>query len=358
MRIPRVLVPVIWILVMSGCAAKHTPSPSQAIPPTPAPSPPFRARNITAVGSTLWVCGDSEGIARSSDGGATWTLSHSRSDGQALSDINFVNEKVGQAIGDKSLLFSTTDGGNTWMARDAGGTVQHFSFADASHGIIVTSDEVLDVSDGILNEVEGIAAVNGLVKLTRDGGAHWEDVGALRSDEALRSFSEILSVAALNATHYLIAFRHPQVAVGYAVTSDAGKTWRLVQVPNTHATRVFVHEGEYWAFGIEYLNREDHGGYSAAVSLHSKDGKTWLHGQRGPYEFNTCNQQGCSLWDGAAVNLYGERARFWILPEFGYLPRKWAIAENRVCVVDQELACSSISTSDETPLRPARPRLH
>ena len=209
----------------------------------------------------------------------------------------------------------------------------------------------------MLDEVQGTAAVNGVVKLTRDGGEHWDGVTAMRSDNALRPFSDILSVAALDSLHYLVAFRQPQVAVGYAVTQDGGKTWKLVQVPNTYATRVFVHEGEYWAFGIEYLNREDHGGYGAPVSLHSRDGETWIHGARGPNEFSTCTRQGCSLWDGLLENLYGQQPKFWILPPIGSLQRKWAIAANHACVLDAALTCSTISVSDEAPPRPDSARV-
>jgi hypothetical protein len=39
---------------------------------------------------------------------------------------------------------------------------------------------------------------------------------------------------------------------------------------------VFVHEGEYWAFGHELVHREKGGGYGVPLTLHSKDGETWV----------------------------------------------------------------------------------
>jgi len=355
MRVTAAIAILSLTTLVIGCSAKRPPAPSQSVPQPSAAntsSLPFHASDITAVGDSFWVCGDGEGIAHSTDGGATWALSHKDPNGRPLSEISFANEKVGHAVGDDGLLLATEDGGRTWEARNGGGKIRHFSFVDSRDGIIVTSDKVLEPMNAMLDEVQGVAAVEGVVKLTHDGGLHWEEAEALRSDAALHPFSEILSVAALDSYRYLVAFREPQVAVGYAVTQDAGRSWKLIQLPNTYATRVYVHEGEYWAFGIEYLHREDHGGYGAPVSLHSKDGETWIHGARGPNEFATCTSQGCALWDGLVEDLYGEKARFWASPEHGFLSRKWAIASNRECAVDRDLVCAPVSRSDQPPPRP------
>jgi len=355
---PRVFVLFFLVLLISGCGPKGGKAP-QVIPQKPIWTPvslPFRPRNISAVGRTIWVCGDNEGIARSFDAGATWAVTHSNPHGQSLIQIGFVNEKVGHAAGGKSLL-STMDGGRTWKSQDVAGTVRQFSFADESTGIIEISDEVLETNGGMLDEVQGSAAVDGVVKITHDAGEDWEDVSALRSDERLRAFADILFVAALNPSHYLVSLRQPQVAVGYAVTNDAGKSWSLVQLPDTYATRVYVHEGEYWAFGIEYLNREDHGGYGAPVALHSADGEKWVHGLRGPHEFATCTPQGCSLWDGLVEDLYGQTVKFWTMPEYGKLNRRWALSGNRVCAVDEMLICAPASETEVILPMPARPRV-
>ena len=361
---PKFFILLAMVLTLNGCAAKHPQAPPLKTPQVtsqaaafPQTSLPFKARNISAIGDVFWICGDNEGLARSTDGGATWILSHQRENGESLSDVSFVTDKIGQAVSNDGLLLETSDAGLTWTSREAGGPIRHFSFASASNGIVAISHTVLAPTMGMLDEVQGTAAINGAVKLTADGGEHWDEVTAFRSQDALRPFSDILSVAALDSLHYLVAFRQPQVAVGYAVTQDGGKTWKLVQVSNTYATRVFVHEGEYWAFGIEYINREDHGGYGAPVSLHSKDGENWIHGARGPNEFSTCTRQGCSLWDGLIENLYGPQPKFWILPANGSLQRKWAIAANHACVLDSGLTCSIISVSDEAPPRPSSARV-
>ena len=259
---------------------------------------------------------------------------------------------MGHAGGEGGLLLSTVDGGQTWVSHDLGpDTVQAFSFSDAAHGIAVLSGRRGKTGIGMLDEVQGTPFLNSTVKLTHDGGQHWEDATSLKTDEELRRYTEVLSVAALDPTHYLIGIRQPQIAVGYAVTSDAGRLWKLVHLDDVYATRVFVHDGEYWAFGIEYLDREKGGGYSAPVSLHSKDGENWVHGLRGPNEFPNCNFQGCYLSDGVVENLYGQRAKFWVLPRDGTMTKTWAIAGNFACMVAETAKCGLVEVTEEPPAR-------
>ncbi len=342
----RNLPPILLLLaVLGGCTKKV----QQVPPPAPRPlgerqwsdtHPPFRPVSIAAIGNTLWICGADEMIASSSDGGTTWRIKHQNRGGRGLVSIGFVNEKLGHASGDSGLLLSTRDGGETWLSQDLGTvTVRTFSFSDAAHGIAVLSDRVGRPEIGILSEVQGVPFLQTTVKVTSDGGQHWQEASALKMTDELRLYTEVLSAAALDPMHYLLGIRQPQVAVGYAVTTDGGNTWKLVHLDNVFATKVFVHDGEYWAFGIEYLNREKGGGYGAPVSLHSTDGRTWVHGVRGPSEFSSCTSQGCYLWDGVVEDLYGEQPKFWVLPQDGTMTREWAIAKSHACMIDGSTKC-------------------
>jgi photosystem II stability/assembly factor-like uncharacterized protein len=349
---------LLMIALSVGCAKKAPPT----IPPV-APGPAtlgwtkanvlLKPTNITAVRRTFWVCGAEETIASSSDGGASWQVRHSKPGGKTLLNISFIDETTGHAGGEGGLLLSTVDGGKTWGSHELGpATVQAFSFADADHGIAILSDRRGSMGMGMLDEVQGVPFLDSHVLLTHDGGQHWEEAVSLKNNEELRPYTEVLSVAALDPTHYLLGVRQPQAAVGYAVTLDAGTAWRLIHVDNVYATRVFVHDGEYWAFGIEYLNREKGGGYGAPVSIHSKDGEAWIHGARGPNEFPSCNAQGCYLWDGVVEDLYGARERFWLLPPDGTLTKTWAIAGDRGCTVARSLMCGPALATDQPPARP------
>lgn len=289
---------------------------------------PFRPFNITAINDSMWICGLDETIAVSVDGGATWQIRHQRPNGEVLLRIAFVDAMVGHAAGTGGALFYTDDGGKTWSSHSAGATIEKFSFADS---------------------MSGIADVNGVVKLTADGGGHWQDA-QLRSDEKLKNYSDIQSLAALSPPHYAVALREhaPGGQDILASTTDSGKTWTATHLENTVAGSLFVRDGEYWNFGIEYLGREHNpgGGYSVPVSLHSADGQHWQHGLRAVKETRGCTAQGCFQPYGVIEATYGTSEKIWSLPQDLPTTPKWAIALGRVCVIDQLLRCGSAVVSE------------
>lgn len=304
-------------------------------------STPFPAANVVAVGDVFWVCGADEMIASSFDGGTTWNVKHQKRGGEILLDLAFINAEVGHAAGTNGLLLSTTDGGKTWDPHTAPDEVQSFSFADANHGIAVIGG----VDDSSPH-------MDGTVKLTNDGGVRWEDIPALNSDE-LRPFTQVLSVAALDASHYLMTRRQPNIEDVFLVTGDGGRSWKVIHqrfdATNRELVRqVFVHAGEYWAFGMELVNRQEHGGYGVPLTMHSKDGEAWKHGVNGGlHEFQYCNQQGCRLWDGTIEMLYGESAQYWGMPQDFSLSDKWAIAGNRACTVSTITECGPADITEQ-----------
>jgi photosystem II stability/assembly factor-like uncharacterized protein len=309
---------------------------------------PFRPVNITAQGATIWVCGADEMILSSKDGGATWEIKHQNRDGEVLLDISFVSDKVGHAAGTGGIVLSTDDGGQTWKSHIAPGAVRGFSFANAMNGIAVVDQ---GHSRRRVASSDQAIPMEGTAKITHDGGEHWEDIAASDSQE-LRPFVQTLSIAALDSSHFLMLRRQPEVEDVFVVTKDGGTSWKIVHPQNDATNRVlpqmvFVHRGEYWAFGYELVHREKGGGYSVPLTLHSKDGEAWAHGIAGPKEFDSCNAQGCYMWDGAVEVLYGEHEQFWALPQDGSLSGKWAITGSAGCTVGSTLKCGHARVTDK-----------
>jgi photosystem II stability/assembly factor-like uncharacterized protein len=358
------LAAILLVGLLCGCAGKKTAvAPPAPQPPAAERSPsttelvwsevftPAPAADITAVGNVFWVCGADEMIASSSDGGNTWKLRHQKANGQTLLHIAFANEKVGHAAGKGGLLLSTTNGGRTWKEHNAGDDVLAFSFADADNGIAVIG------SEGDINRFAqpgwGPFAVvmDGAVKLTHNAGEHWEDIPALSSKES-GPFTQVLAVASLDSSHYLMLRRNPTIEDAFVVTADAGRSWKVVHQRNDATDRelawsVFVHAGEYWAFGMELLNRQQRGGYGVPLTLHSRDGETWSHGISGPKEFGGCNTQGCYMWDGAVETLYEAKEQYWNLPQDGSLSATWAIAGGRACTIGTIIQCGPAEMADK-----------
>jgi hypothetical protein len=312
-------------------------------------STPYPAADTTAVGNVFWICGADEMIASSADGGNTWKLRHSKPGGEILLHIAFVTDKIGHAAGKEGLLLSTEDGGKTWNAQSTGDEITEFSFADANNGIAVMAGEPDIVS--FVPNWGGPAPMDGVAKLTHDGGQHWEDIPALKSAE-LQPFSLTLAVAALDPLRYLMIRRQPTIEDAFVITDDGGKSWQIVHQRNDETNRelvrwVFVHGGEYWAFGMELLNRQQGGGYGFPLAMHSKDGSTWTHGVNGGKEFGGCNPQGCYMWDGVVESLYGPKEQFWNVPQDFSLSNKWAIAGGRACTISSVIECGSAIATDK-----------
>jgi hypothetical protein len=281
---------------------------------------PFRPFAITAVDGALWICGVNETVAVSRDQGSTWQIVHQQADGEILLNIAFLDKDTAHAAGTGGLVLSTTDGGKSWSAHRGGPTVQTFAFSSGS---------------------DGIAEIDGHVDLTSDGGTTWQPVTVMETDTRIKPFAQVESVAALNSSHLAVALHQDQGENIMLSTTDGGKTWVPTHIANTFAGTLITRDGEYWAFGIEYLGRENNpgGGYSAAVTLRSSDGQRWTHGVRASTEFDGCTPQACYLRYGVLEDLYGKDEKIWSLPQDAAMSAQWAMVADTVCNVDGFLKC-------------------
>lgn len=107
---------------------------------------------------TIWACGDSAklsgNIIRSDDGGENWSTNKLNQPAFALNALNFVNGRVGFAVGNNGRIFTTTDHGNTWRNRSISTTREFESihFADENLGWIAGTDgAVLRSTNGGIN---------------------------------------------------------------------------------------------------------------------------------------------------------------------------------------------------------------
>jgi photosystem II stability/assembly factor-like uncharacterized protein len=123
---------------------------------------------VFAVGNNLWIAGQEGLILHSGDGGKAWQKQESGTKNYLFS-IYFTNENHGFAVGDKSTITETTDGGKTWKAR---------KIARASEG--QDADMALAMQDPIFYDIRFTNDQNGwivgefgqLLKTT-DGGQNW-----------------------------------------------------------------------------------------------------------------------------------------------------------------------------------------
>lgn len=319
---------------MASCSTGSVSSP----PEGPIVPLSFRPIQIVSANGALWIAGTDESIATSQDGGATWELKHSVKDGEVLVDIGWLNAKSGYAAGTRGIFLWTADGGKTWTPRTgATGTTWQVSFGDENHGIRKTDSTA---------------------EFTTDGGAHWNEIPALKSDKPVEGEQTIHDVVALDSNRMAVSLErgtyteHDNMLV--AATTDGAKRWMTVEMPLMRFTLVAT-DGEYWAAGRKNIGNivaKDSGGKPIELPLvsHSRDGENWTDRPKIPVDLGPCNIQGCLLWDGAWADPVSGMPPYFIFPArstWGSMTYKWAAAAGRMCTLEADLVCtdSTISTS-------------
>lgn len=294
---------------------------------------PFRAVSLVSDGNVLWVCGADEMLARSDDGGATWQVKHQKAGADVLLSVGILGDKTVYASGTNGDIVWSGDNGETWSTWRAGTErIVDMAFADNLHGIRQTLSGA---------------------QTTNDGGKTWSAISVVSTDSAVSPFSNVLGVAALDSTHFALLLNKPQGENIFLSTKDGGATWTPLHIDNTYAGELFERDGKYWALGMEIVNRQNRGGYSVPLVLSSADGLVWQHGAKSPTEFEgSCTVQGCVLYDGAIVDLYGEAPRYIAFPASGTLAVKWAMAKGTVCTISSALSCAKTTPVDKPPARP------
>ncbi len=139
-----------------------------------------------------WMSGE-QGVARTTDGGANWSMVNTPDDAEA---VYFISANEGWLCGNNGMLRHSTDGGAQWTAQTSNvfDKLRDIWFADALHGwsvgrnglLIYTSDggqtwnpqtsPATDDLRGIhmLDDQEGwISGSDGLILYTENGGANW-----------------------------------------------------------------------------------------------------------------------------------------------------------------------------------------
>jgi len=250
---------------------------------------PFRPVCIAGDENVIWVGGVNEMLAKSEDGGKTWEVKHQKVDGEVLLTIGLLGNGTVYAYGTSGITVWSNDSGETWKSWTAGSErVLDISFADSKLGIRHT--------------------VSG-VQVTRDGGVQWSGVPIMKRNDLL-DYSNVFGVAAIASDRLAILVNKTQGENLFIASKDGGATWTAIHLEDAYASRLFVHSGECWAFGMEILERKKGGGYGAALPLHSTDGLEWTHGAKSPWEFKSCVPHGCVLYDGAIAQLYHTKPEY------------------------------------------------
>lgn len=169
-----------------------------------------------------WVSGSAGTILHTADGGDTWTVQlggDPQSKEKEVKDLRFINETHGWAVKEEKLL-RTTDGENWEEVGRIGETFGYYEdyvFSSPTHGVQIVKEDAS-------------------IHRTQDGGRTWQQVNPPCSAKA-----EVQGLTQ-NITCRLKSLNFPSAQVGYAAgggphasifvlkTEDGGATWNAVYV--------------------------------------------------------------------------------------------------------------------------------
>jgi photosystem II stability/assembly factor-like uncharacterized protein len=300
-------------------------------------------RGLCAVSPKVaWVSGTKGTFGRTTDGGKTWTVGTvSGADKLDFRDVEAFGEDTAYLLsagpGEESRIYKTTDGGKTWKLQFKNTEPKAFfnaiAFWDEKHGIalsdpvdgrfllIVTEDgekwtPLPEKSLPAALPKEGAFAASGTCLITRGEKDVWFCTGGAKAARVFRSndrgktwsVSEtpllagiesagVFSIAFRDGDHGVIVggdYRKPDgtEATG-AVTTDGGKTWKLIEKPLPYRSCVAWAKDRWVAVGTS----------GSDVSV---DGASWKQLDREKYNSVAFTSTG----DGWAVGPKGRIAKF------------------------------------------------
>lgn len=187
-------------------------------------------------------------VVTTDDGGQTWQPQSTGPGGLEehvlggqLNGVHFTDPKHGWAVGQAGRILATTDGGDTWIEQDSGGTAERILsdvwFTDSQHGWISGHDCPFPHAERPLGCV-------GVILATSDGGATWQaqdyplvEVRAGCGRTPTMRFNDVVFTDA----------RHGYITMGFVdgcgqvlSTNDGGETWTV------------THLGRLELFGLDF----------------------------------------------------------------------------------------------------------
>ncbi len=283
----------VFLILFAALAASHISNAQTSWTTIGSPSTGDLVAVYFTSSESGWIAGDKGYLARTKDGGKSWTPQILATD-ENINEIYFRNDSNGYLVAGKKM-FLTRDGGNSWQETrifnqtDFKGLTPEFlsiRFPDKKLGFVLGS---------LLNKDEQV--VDSLVMRTEDGGETWSRVaitpkvelyhldfvnsldGWIVGDKGLilmtynGGLSWIKQKSGTDRALYNVDFRNKQE--GFAVgakgtilkTEDGGQSWSPVKTnfPATFLRVNFADDKNGWIVG-----------YGGAILRSNDKGATWI----------------------------------------------------------------------------------
>jgi photosystem II stability/assembly factor-like uncharacterized protein len=211
-------------------------------------------------------------ILDTADGGNNWNIQTSGVE-TALYSVDYVNEQIGWIVGQDGLILHTTDGGKSWKPQESNAT-----FEDADGTL---KRAYLFAIDAIDEKTAFAVGDRSMLAVTTDGGVTW----TARKLPMEADLSGGQSLAAADPIFYDVKFADAQNGwiVGefgkIMHTADGGKTWGEQTKTLMEGTEFFDVLDLPTLFGV-YIKSPEHGiasGLEAHIARTNDGGVKWTY---------------------------------------------------------------------------------
>jgi photosystem II stability/assembly factor-like uncharacterized protein len=263
----------IWVVGAQGLIA-HSPDNGSTFYSVPSGTH-VGLNDVVVRGDRIWMAGDQGNILRSTDGGRSFSRTNYalryREDLQNggildLYSIQFIDKDTGYIVGDRGLILTTRNGGESWREQYSGTDAQlfHLSIQGKRGWVVGTGGKILHTDDGGRNwypqrsgvpddlnrvyfvddKVGLITGDHGVLLRSANSGATWERVSLDGVQEGLFgvSFSD-------KRTGWIVGYGGRIIR-----TADGGLHW-VDQESATHVDlfAVSFYKGRGYAIGRDGL---------------------------------------------------------------------------------------------------------
>jgi len=223
-----------------------------------------------------WATTDTTIFLHTTDGGRNWLIEKIHNENYGVQQIQFVSKNIGYACGSFGRLFSTKDGGKTWLTYS---NLFEINFMDLS---FVNENEGWAVG-----EYYGFNFGRGIIVHTSDGGTSWEKQLEIESTNqfAARFFKSIRMKN--NKEGWAIAGDYvDNFSPTYVYkTVDGGENWEELSIPIQRPARriKIAREDTLWVdgYGVAPMSTTKDGGFSWETSQDSYKYVTAISPQSG-----------------------------------------------------------------------------
>ena len=208
--------------------------------------------------SVGWAIGSSvngfnwASVLRTTDGGLHWKqVTPSQVASEGIDYLYILDETTAWLPGQGGTWYRTTDGGATWKPLHwLQGEIRPFSFSDQNHGWMIAPSSSGNKSQPLST---ALAQPKSLLYTTSDGGNTWQQTNTLPFS-SIRECSSITEQTGWLTTEDFTSGSSPNFKTRLYVTHDAGRTWEPRQLPRPAG---ITQEVPSLTFGPTFVTEKD-----------------------------------------------------------------------------------------------------